>query len=150
MLTREGTKATPADRERNYHALVRDVILGTLAVIFVSLAVPAWILRAEYRKTYSAPVALVPAAEVLRERMSPVVVPPRPPKILELAERLVRQEAERRAAERRAAAHAPSRVPLPPPVARPVTVDPPAVTSPSVVAPSPSWSPLPIELQQSP
>ncbi|MGH7310837.1 MAG: hypothetical protein ACREK6_19325, partial [Candidatus Rokuibacteriota bacterium] len=83
----------PADRELGYHALVRDVILGAMVVIFVSLAVPAWILRVEYRKTHSAGATLVPTADVLRERMSPVTITPRPPRILELAERIVRQEA---------------------------------------------------------
>ncbi len=138
MPMREGR--TPADRQSSYHALVRDAIFGALAVIFVSLAVPAWILRVEYRKTYSTPATLVPTAEVLREGNSPVVILPRPPKILELAERIVRQEAERSAAERRAAAPPPPRVPppLPPPAARPVTVD------------SPVVSPSPIDLQQGP
>lgn len=96
-------KDTPADRESTYRALVRDVILGTLAVVFISLAVPAWIIRVEYRKSFATPASLAPTAEVLRERASPATVAPRPPHILELAERLVRQEAERRAAERRVA-----------------------------------------------
>jgi hypothetical protein len=138
MRTHAEKKESSADRELNYRALVRDVILGTLAVIFVSLAVPAWIIRAEYRKTYGTPANLAPAAEVLRERMSQVTVAPRPPHILELAERLVRQEAERRAAERRAAADPPPRVPLPPPAARPVPAGSPFVTT------------SPIELQQGP
>ncbi|HEY7364077.1 MAG TPA: hypothetical protein VIE37_08215 [Methylomirabilota bacterium] len=150
----EERKDTPVDRESTYRALMRDVILGTLAVVFVSLAVPAWIIRVEYRKSFATPAALAPAAEILRERAAPAPVAPRPPHILELAERLVRQEAERRAAERRAAERraaerraaerpaatmratedAPTRGLLPPP-ARPDS---------SVISPSP------IEIPQSP
>ena len=93
---------TPENRDSNYRALVRDVILGSAAVIFVSLAVPTWILRAEYRKTYGAPVKLAPAADVLRERTAGTALTPSPPPhILELAEQLVRREAERREIERR-------------------------------------------------
>jgi hypothetical protein len=110
MSAHDGPNDRSRDRESNYHALVRDVILGAIAVIFVSLAVPAWILRDEYRRTYSVPVRLVPAADILRDsasvrgRMSDAAVPPpRPADILELAEQLVRREAreaERRKAER--------------------------------------------------
>jgi len=93
------------DRDSSYRALVRDVTLGTVAVIFLSLAVPAWIIRAEYHKTYGAPVKLTPTAEVLRETTSEgVIVKPRAPDILELTEQLVRREAERREVERREAA----------------------------------------------
>jgi hypothetical protein len=144
----EERKDTPVDRESTYRALMRDVILGTLAVVFVSLAVPAWILRVEYRKSFATPTSLAPAAEILRDRASPSV-PPRRPDILELAERLVRQEAERRtverraaerraaeraAAQRRAAEGAPPRGSLPPP-ARPGSF---------------GFTPLPIEIPQSP
>jgi hypothetical protein len=96
------------DRDSSYRTLVRDVILGAIAVICVSLAVPAWILRDEYRRTYSAPVKVVPAADVLRDAAfvrsatsETGIANPRPPDILELAERLVRREAERREAEKR-------------------------------------------------
>ena len=93
------------DRDSSYRALVRDVILGTVAVILLSLAVPAWIIRAEYRKTYGAPVNLTPTAEVLRETTSEgVIVTPRALDILKLAEQLVRREAEKREIERREAA----------------------------------------------
>lgn len=84
--------------------------LGIVAVIFVSLVVPAWILHVEYQKTYGAPVKVAPAAEVLRERTSEtvVIITPHAPPILELAERLVQREAEEREAEKqRAVAHAP-------------------------------------------
>jgi len=107
MSTQDEKKGTAEDRDANYRALVRDVVLGTVAVIFLSLAVPAWIIRAEYRKTYSAPVKLPPVsvAEVLRERTSEtVIITPRAPDILELAEQLVQREAERREAARREAA----------------------------------------------
>lgn len=98
-------KGASADRDSSYRALVRDVIFGTVAVILLSLAVPAWIIRAEYRKEYREPVKLAPVAEVLRERTSrTAVIPPHVPHILELAERLVRQEAEKREAAQREAA----------------------------------------------
>lgn len=111
-----------------YQTLARDVILGIVAVIFVSLAVPAWILRLEYRKTYDAPVKPGSTAEVLRERTSETVViitprPPDTPAILELAEHIVRREAEKREAERRVRAHLPNprstAVPVPPAAAPP-------------------------------
>jgi hypothetical protein len=96
------------DRDSNYRTLVRDVILGAIVVICVSLAVPAWILRDEYRRTYSVPVRVVPTADVLRDAASvrgatseTGIANPRSPDILELAERLVRREAERRQAEKR-------------------------------------------------
>jgi len=152
MSTQEERKDTSEDRDSNYRALVRDVILGTVAVIFLSLAVPAWIIRAEYRKTYSAPVKLAPAsaAEVLRERTSEtVIITPHAPDILELAEQLVRREAERREAEkreierrkaerreaeRRATAHSPitdsTNVPVSPAVARPTQTVAPVVNTP--------------------
>lgn len=80
---------------------MRDVILWTVVVIVMSLAVPAWIMHVEYRKGDEPPVTLTPAAEVLRERASgTVVITPRASDIRDipkLAERLVRQETERRA-----------------------------------------------------
>jgi hypothetical protein len=88
-----------------YRTLARDVILGIVAVIFVSLAVPAWIIQAEYRKTSDPPMKPVPVAEVLRERTSETVIPRRAPDILKVAERLVQREAEEREAKRRARAH---------------------------------------------
>ncbi|HET9491463.1 MAG TPA: hypothetical protein VFR64_17120 [Methylomirabilota bacterium] len=93
------------DRESSYRALVRDVILGTGAVVLLSLAVPAWIIGSEYRKAYWEPERPAPpVAEVLRDRGSAsLTTPRRPPQILELAERIVRQEAERREAARREA-----------------------------------------------
>ena len=45
-------KYTSDDRDASYRTLVRDVILGCLAVIVLSLGVPAWIIRVEYSKTY--------------------------------------------------------------------------------------------------
>jgi hypothetical protein len=97
-------KSVFVDRESSYRTLVRDVILGTGAVVLLSLAVPAWIIGSEYRKAYWEPVPLAPVAEVLRDRTSAsATTPPRPPQILELAERLVREEAEKREAARREA-----------------------------------------------
>jgi hypothetical protein len=104
MSTHEAPREGPRDRDSNYRALVRDVLLGAVAVIFVSLAVPAWIIHSEYRKTYQAPANLTPGAGVSRHPASETgpVTPPAPD-ILEFAERLVKREAERREAERREA-----------------------------------------------
>jgi hypothetical protein len=107
MSTHDETKDTPAVRDsRSPRALVRDVIIGTVMVIFVSLAVPAWIIRAEYhRSSDDAPVKQqVSAAEVLRERRSGtvVIITPHRPKVLEIAERVVRRETAEREAKRRA------------------------------------------------
>jgi hypothetical protein len=99
-------KYRPDDREASYRALRRDVILGSLAVILLSLAVPAWIIRGEYSKTYDTVLGRgsAPVADVLRERtLDPVVVTPRFPRVLDLAEQIVRREAERRESERREA-----------------------------------------------
>jgi hypothetical protein len=99
-----GRKDTADDREAGYRALVRDVVLGGLAVIALSLAVPAWIIRVEYSKTDSTILEprSAPIAEVLRERtFEAVVVTPRVPRMLDVAEQIVRREAERREAERR-------------------------------------------------
>jgi hypothetical protein len=104
MSTHEAPREGPKDRDSNYRALVRDVLLGAVAVIFVSLAVPAWIIHSEYRKTYQPPTRLTPGADVSRDlssQTSPVTPPA--PDILEFAERLVRREAERREVERREA-----------------------------------------------
>jgi hypothetical protein len=122
---REGSK----DRDSNYRALVRDVLLGAVAVVFVSLAVPAWIIHSEYRKTYQAPANLTPEADVSRDPTSKTVTPPAPD-IFQFAERLVRREAERREAERREterreaerrAAAPPASQPPGPPSAKPVS-----------------------------
>lgn len=89
----------------HYPAFARDVILGIVAVIFASLAVPAWIIGVEYHKSSDdAPVNHVSAAEVLRERRSDTVgiITPHRPKILEVAERVVRRETEERETKRRA------------------------------------------------
>lgn len=99
-------KDTPDDREASYRALVRDVVLGALAVIALSLAVPAWIIRVEYSTNYG--TILEPrsaaVAEVLRERTFETVVgTPRLPRMLDVAEQIVRREAERRDSERREA-----------------------------------------------
>jgi hypothetical protein len=104
MSTHEAPREGPKDRDSNYRALVRDVLLGAVAVIFVSLAVPAWIIHSEYRKTYQPPARLTPGADVTRDLSSKTgpVTPPAPD-ILEFAEQLVRREAERREAERREA-----------------------------------------------
>jgi hypothetical protein len=99
-------KYTSGDRDASYRALVRDIIFGGLAVIVLSLGVPAWIIRVEYTKTYSTVLGpgSLPVAEVLRERTAEtVVVTPRLPKVLELAEQIVRRDAERRESERRGA-----------------------------------------------
>lgn len=97
-------KSPFVDRESSYRALVRDVILGTGAVVLLSLAVPAWIIGSEYRKAYWEPVRPAPLAEVLRDRGSASTrTLDRAPQILELAERLVREEAEKREAARREA-----------------------------------------------
>jgi hypothetical protein len=111
MSTHDETKDTSAVRDsRSPSALVRDVIIGTVMVTFVSLAVPAWKIRAEYHKSSDdAPVKQqVSAAEVLRERRSEavVIITPHRPKILEIAERVVRRETEKREAKRRASASA--------------------------------------------
>jgi hypothetical protein len=102
--------APAAANIRHEHALARDVILGIVAVIFVGLAVPAWIIGVEYHKSSDdAPVKQrVSAAEVLRERRSEavVIITPHRPKILEIAERVVRRETEEREAKRRASASA--------------------------------------------
>jgi hypothetical protein len=101
-----GKKDTADDREAGYRALVRDVVLGGLAVIVLSLAVPAWIIGVEYSKTYGTVLGRgsPPVAEVLRERaLDTVVVTPRLPRVLELAEQIVRRETERRESERREA-----------------------------------------------
>jgi hypothetical protein len=98
------TKRPFVDRESSYRALVRDVILGTGAVVLLSLAVPAWIIGSEYRKAYWESERPAPVAEVLRDRGSAsLTTPRRAPQILELAERIVRQEAEKREAARREA-----------------------------------------------
>jgi hypothetical protein len=102
MSRPEAPREGPKDRDSNYRALVRDVLLGAVVVISVSLAVPAWIIHSEYRKTYQAPAHLTPGADVSRHRTSETVTPPAPD-ILEFAEQLVRREAERREAERREA-----------------------------------------------
>jgi hypothetical protein len=102
-------KDTSALRDSDLRALVRDVIIGTVMVTFVGLAVPAWIIRAEYHTSFDdAPVKpQVSAAEVLRDRRSEtVVITPHRPKILEIAERVVRRETEEREAKRRASASA--------------------------------------------
>jgi hypothetical protein len=101
-----GRTYAPDEREAAYRALLRDVILGSVAVILFSLAVPAWIIRNEYSKTYGTIRGLgsAPLADVLRERtLDTVVVTPRFPGVLELAEQIVRREAERRESERREA-----------------------------------------------
>lgn len=95
-------KYTADDREASYRALLRDVILGSLAVIVLSLAVPAWIIRVEYSKTDGSVPGSGLVAEVLRERtVETVAVTPRLPRVLELAEQIVRREAQRREAEGR-------------------------------------------------
>jgi hypothetical protein len=95
---------TPDDREASYRGLVRDVVLGSLAVIVLSLAVPAWIVRVEYSKTYGRVPGPGSVAEVLRERtLETVAVTPRLPRVLELAEHIVRRETERRENQRREA-----------------------------------------------
>jgi hypothetical protein len=103
-------KDTSALRDSDLRALVRDVIIGTVMVTFVSLAVPAWKIRAEYHTSSDdTPVKQqVSAAEVLRERRSEavVIITPHRPKILEIAERVVRRETEEREAKRRASASA--------------------------------------------
>jgi hypothetical protein len=65
---------------------------GASTVIFVSLAVPAWMIHAEYGKTSDPPMKPVPVAEVLRERTSETVIPRRAPGILKVAERLVQRD----------------------------------------------------------
>jgi hypothetical protein len=97
-------KRTSEDREASYRALVRDVIIGGVTVILLSLAVPAWIIRVEYSKMYGPPAEPepVPVAEVLRERTVPAVMTSGFSKLLELAKEIVRREAERREAEGRA------------------------------------------------
>jgi hypothetical protein len=65
-----------------------------------------WIIRVEYSKTYG--TILEPrsaaVAEVLRERTFETVVgTPRLPRMLDVAEQIVRREAERRGSERREA-----------------------------------------------
>jgi hypothetical protein len=132
---------------RHHHALARDVILGIVAVIFVSLAVPASILRVEYRKTYDAPVKPGSTAEVLRERTSEtaIITTPRAPSILEVAERVVRQEAEEREAKRRATVHSrttrSTNVPVPPTAAHPAPVVSPVVNAPQVDSQRPTEAP---------
>lgn len=97
-------KYTADDREASYRALLRDVVLGSLAVIVLSLAVPAWIIRVEYSKTDGSVPGSGLVAEVLRERtVETVAVTPRLPRVLELAEQIVRREAQRRESERREA-----------------------------------------------
>jgi len=91
----ERRKYTPEDREASYRALLRDVILGSLAVIVLALAVPTWIIRVEYSKTYGRAPGTRPMAEVLRERALGAVTP-RIPRVIELAEQIVRREAQRR------------------------------------------------------
>lgn len=99
--TKELPKETPEVVDLEHRAVVRDVILWTAVVIVMSLAVPTWIMHAEYRKGYDSPVTATPAAEVLRERASGTAVITLQASDLrdipELAERLVRQETERRA-----------------------------------------------------
>lgn len=93
-------------RDLEFRALTRDVILGTLVVIVVSLAVPVLLIRAEYQRSHLAPT---PAAEVLRERISGTAsITPSAPSIADipkLAEQLVRREAEKRAAPRSRVPH---------------------------------------------
>jgi hypothetical protein len=56
----------------------------------------------EYSKTFDTPAGLLSAAEVLRERtLDTDVITARAATILQLAEQVVRREAERREAERR-------------------------------------------------
>lgn len=98
------TKYTPNDGEASYRALVRDVILGGLAVIVISLAVPAWIIRVEYSKTYGRVPGPGAVAEVLRERtLETAAATPRLSRVLGLAEQIARRETERRGNERRKA-----------------------------------------------
>jgi hypothetical protein len=110
-------------------ALTRDVILGAIVVILVSLAVPAWIMRVEYRKSSKPPEKSAPAAEGLRETRSERVTatPAHSPGILELAERLARQEAEKRAR-----AHSPSPRSTNVPAAGPARAVSPAVDPPQI------------------
>jgi hypothetical protein len=107
VLTQETSPPEEKEDRLSVHtprALLRDVILGVVAVVCVSVAVPAWIIHVEYHKTSNAPMKPISAAEVLRETRSETVVVIRPaiPNVLELAERIVQQEAEEREAKRRA------------------------------------------------
>ncbi len=127
LSTQDETKDTSEHR-----VFVRDVIIGTLAVTLVAVAVPAWLMHAEYRKSHSVPVKLAPTAEVLRDTSSAtLIVTPPAPDIPALAERIVRREAEKRAS-----AHAPSPARTDMPV-RPAKA-PPAQAAPTVVNTAPA------------
>jgi hypothetical protein len=96
-----GTYTLDEAHEASYRALLRDVILGSIAVIVFSLAVPVWIIRVEYSKTYGRVPRPRSVAEVLRERtVEGLAATPRRPTVLELAEQIVRREAQRRESER--------------------------------------------------
>jgi hypothetical protein len=138
MRDPDDPKGALAVRDVSHRSLLRDVILGTVAVIVVSLGVPAWIIQAEYRKTFGGPVNAIPTAEILRDATADAGIgAPPAPRILEVAERLVRREAERRAT-----AHSPP--PAGASASRRPVVAPPARAAAAPLDPSPAdalWPP---------